>query len=304
MLDVFINIIMPVFLVAVLAGVFQRWRNVPAGPISQVTLYMLAPSLIFKSLVEQEIPQSVSIGIVLTVLCGTTLLIITSYIISIIMRHDGSMRGAFILSSAFPNVGNLALPVLMLAFGEEGLAIGVIIFVTQATIGFSFGVFVAANSSMDVLQAIKQIFKIPAIYATALAMIVRTLDIELPFIVSQPISLLGQSAIPMMLVVLGLQLGNQFQLDKVISLSLAVIVRLFLSVPLIYFTTLMFNLNPLAQGVVIVAYAMPVAVFTIILATEFKTNPKFVTNAVVTSTILSAVTLAIVIPSVKIFLGL
>ena len=54
----------------------------------------------------------------------------------------------------------------------------------------------------------------------------------------------------------------------------------------------------------IIAYAMPVAVFTIILATEFKTNPKFVTNAVVTSTVASTITLAILIPFVKTFLAL
>ena len=304
MLDVFINVIMPVFLVAVVAGAFQRWKNVSAAPISQITLYILAPCLIFKSLVEQEIPSSVSIGIVLTVLCGTTVLVISGYLVSKIMRHDGTMRGAFILSTAFPNVGNLALPVLMLAFGEEGLAIGVIIFVTQATIGFSFGVFVVANSNMNVLQAIKQIFKIPAIYATTLAFIVRALGIELPVLVAQPITMLGQSAIPMMLVVLGLQFGNQFKLDNLINLSIAVILRLFLSAPLIYVTSLMFNLTPLAQGVVIIAYAMPVAVFTIILATEFKTNPKFVTNAVVTSTVASTITLAILIPFVKTFLAL
>ncbi len=52
MLDVFVNVIMPVFLVAVIAAGFQRWRKIPVGPLSQVTLHLLVPALIFTMLIE------------------------------------------------------------------------------------------------------------------------------------------------------------------------------------------------------------------------------------------------------------
>jgi len=295
MIDVFINVILPVFLVAVIAGLFQRWRNVPASSVSQVTLYILAPALIFESLIEQEMPATASVGIIVTVLIGTILLISSSYVISKIMGQENDMRSAFVLSTAFPNAGNLALPVLLLAFGDEALAVGIVIFVTQATLGNSFGVFVAANSTMNILSAVKQIFKLPAIYATILAVIVRVFDMDLPNLVNEPISLLARSAIPMMLVVLGLQFSGKIGLENPFSLSTAILIRLIFSVPLMYGVSSVFGLSPLAQGVVIVVYAMPVAVFTTILATEFNTHPKFVTNAVVISTVLSTLTLTLVI---------
>ena len=299
MLDVFINVIMPVFLVAILAAAFQRWRKSSVGPLSQVTLYLLTPALIFTSLVQQEIPPSATFRIVATLLVANTFIIATSLIVSFALRHDRAMRSAFVLSTGFPNAGNMALPVLLLAFGEEGLAVGVIVFVTMAIMGQSLGVFIAAGSSLNMLESLKQIFKLPAIYAIIAALVVRAAGLELPHVVESPIELLAQASIPMMLVVLGFQLGGEIRLESAASLTAAVMVRLLASVPLAYLSATLLGLDDLARGVVMTVYAMPVAVFTIILATEFKTNPRFVTNAVVTSTFLSTLTLTVVIQVVK-----
>ena len=302
MLNVFLNVIMPVFLVAILAAGFQLWRKVPVGPLNQTTLYLLTPSLIFISLVQHHIPASASTRIVGTVLLTTTLLLVTTILLSMMLRHTRTKRSAFLLSTSFPNAGNLALPVLLLAFGDEGLAIGVIVFVTQAITGQSLGVFVAANSQMAGLESLKQVFKLPAIYAIAAALIVRVFGLDVPFVVFQPIKLLSQAAIPIMLVVLGFQLGKEFKPDNLGNLCAALVIRLLISTSLAYGATLLFGLDSLSQSVVVVVSAMPVAVFTIILATEFNTNPKFVTNAVVTSTLASTLTLTMVIPIVKRFL--
>src|SRR5680860_106966 len=40
---------------------------------------------------------------------------------------------------AFPNAGNMGLPVVLLAFGEQALAVAVIIFATQSILGWSLG---------------------------------------------------------------------------------------------------------------------------------------------------------------------
>ena len=145
------------------------------------------------------------------------------------------------LSTSFPNAGNLALPVLLLAFGNQGLAVGVVVFVTLAITGQSLGVMVAANSHMGGLESLKQVFKLPAIYAIAAALLVIALGIELPFVFFQPIKLLSQAAIPIMLVVLGFQLGGQFKLDSLSSLATVLIIRLLVSAPLAYLATLPFG---------------------------------------------------------------
>lgn len=303
MLDVFLNVIMPIFLVAVIAAAFQRWRKVPVGPLSQVTLYILTPSLIFSSLIQQEIPASASARVVGAMLLSTALVLAVSIAISKLLRHDRAMQSAFTLSTGFPNSGNLALPILLLAFGDPGLALGVIVFVTQAIVGQSLGVFIAARSQMNGLEPLKQVFRLPAVYAIGAALLVRLLGIELPPVIFQPVNLLSQAAIPVMLVVLGLQLGIGFNLDSFGSLAAALMIRLVVSAPLAYLATGILGLGGLSRSVVIIVSAMPVAVFTTILSTEFRANPRFVTNVVITSTLLSAVTLTAVISAVRSFIG-
>ena len=303
MLDVFLNVTMPVFLVAIIAAGFQRWRKIPVGPVNQITLYLLTPALIFTLLVQQRIPASASVRIVGAMVVTTALIMVISVLLSKVLRHDRAMGGAFMLSTAFPNAGNLALPVLLLAFGEEGLAVGVIVFVTQAIMGQSLGVFIAAGSQMNRMESLKQVFKLPAIYGIIAALLVRLLGVELPFVILQPIKLLSQAAIPVMLVVLGCQLAGELRLDSLLSLAAALLVRLVVSAPLAYGATLLFDLDALSQSVVVIVCAMPVAVFTTILATEFRANPRFVTNAVVTSTLASTFTLTLVIPVVRSLIG-
>ncbi|MBI4297834.1 MAG: AEC family transporter [Chloroflexi bacterium] len=303
MLDVFLNVILPTFLVAAIAAAFQRWRKVSIAPLNQVMLYILAPALIFTSLVQQEMPASVSGRIVAAMLLATAFVLVASTIISRWLRHDRAMRSAFMLSTGFPNSGNMALPILLLAFGQPGLTVGIIVFVTQAITGQSLGIFIAARSQMSGLAPLRQVFRLPAIYAISAALLVRLLGIDLPFTISRPVEMLSQAAIPAMLVVLGLQLGTGFGLDSPPSLVAALTVRLLLSAPLAYLATVLVGLSGLSQSVVIIVSAMPVAVFTTILAAEFKAGPKFVTSVVIASTFLSVFTLTVIISAVKAFIG-
>ena len=303
MQDVFLNVIMPIFLVAAVGAAFQRWRKVTIAPLSQVCLYVLAPCLIFTYLVQQEMPASVSVRIVAAMLLTQVFVVGVSVAVSKVLGHDRAMQSAFLLSTGFPNAGNMALPVLLLAFGDPGLTVGVIVFVTEAIIGQSFGIFVAARSQLSGLQPLKQIFKLPAIYAIAAALLVRLLGIELPTVIFQPTKILSQAAIALMLVVLGLQLGSGFKLESPISLVAALVVRLLVAAPLAYLAATLLGLDGLPRGVIVVVSAMPVAVFTTILAAEFKANAKFVTAVGISSTLASLLTLTLLVSAVKSWLG-
>ena len=55
------------------------------------------------------------------------------------------------------------------------------------------------------------------------------------------------------------------------------------------------GLTGAAQQTVIVVAAMPTAVFTTLLATEFRAEPRFVTSAVIASTVASLGTLTVLV---------
>ena len=303
MLNVFLQVILPIFIVAAIAGVFQHYRRLPVSALSQVTLYLFSPCLIFVSLVDQQVPAGTSFKLVAATLLSTLFILALALVVSRALRHDRSMRSAFLLATGFPNSGNMALPILLLAFGQAGLTVGVIVFITQAILGNSLGIFVAARSQSGGFASIGQVFKLPTVYAIIAALIVKASGVALPPTIHEPLRLLSQAAIPVMLVVLGLQLEGGVKVDDVPSLVSAVVLRLLVAAPLAYVAGRVLGLSGLGLQTLIIISAMPVAVFTTILATQFEARPKFVTTAVIITTSLALLTLTGVVTVVKGYLS-
>ena len=121
---------------------------------------------------------------------------------------DGRWQSAMILSTAFGNVGNFGLPMALFAFGDEGLQQATIVFVASGILSFSLGIFVASRGHFTPAQAFLQIFKMPPIYATTTALLINAFNISLPEFINRPLILLGDGAIPVQLVMVGVQLAS------------------------------------------------------------------------------------------------
>lgn len=303
LLSIFLDVILPVFLVAAAAAVFHRFHDLPVAPLAQTTLYLLTPALVFTLLVEQRVSAGISLRIVAAMILATVFILVAAILVSRLLRHDQPMRSAFLLTTGFPNSGNMALPVIFLALGQPGMEVAVIAFITQAILGNSLAIFVAAKSESGAWDALRHVFRLPTVYAIGLALLVRGFGWELPAAIDQPIRLLSQAAIPVMLVVLGFQLRGGIQLDDMKSLSSAVLLRLVGGALLALLAALAVGLGGLGRQALIIICAMPVAVYTTILATRFNARPKFVSTVVIITTVLSVATLTGVVSLVKNQLG-
>ena len=302
-LTVFLNVILPNFLVAGSGALFQRWRKLSVGALNQVTLYLFIPPLIFDALLNVDPAAGLFVRLAGAMLLIALFIGVAGLLVSLALRHSRSMRSAFLLCVLFPNAGNMALPVTLLAFGDEGLALAAILFVVQAVLSWSVGVLVASQSELHGLDAIKQVLRVPVVYAVLAAALVLATGWELPPTLAYPISLLARGAFPAMLLVLGFHLASGLEVAELPSLLSTVALRLALTVPLAYLATLLLGLEGLAQQVVIVMASMPPAVFTTIVSTEFNANPRFVTSAVVATSLASLGTLTLVITGVQRWLG-
>ena len=295
MLDIFLTVILPVFLVAGCGAALQRWRNLSIGALSPITVYLLSPMLVFRFILNAELPAATSGRVVAAGLATTAAVLIIAALASLAARHERPMRSAFLLATVFPNVGNMGLPVSLLAYGEPGLEVAVIAFVTQAAIAWPLGIFIAARSRLRPMGAIVQALKIPTIYALILALVIRALGVNIPFTIEAPVGLLADAAIPAMLIVLGFQLSRGVELARWRSLAGASVIRLLAAAALAYAITIPLGLEGVAQMTVITMAAMPAAVFPTLLATEFEAEPRFVSSGVIVSTLASLVTLTLVI---------
>jgi len=185
------------------------------------------------------------------------------------------------------------------AFGEAGLQVAVLNFVASALIANSLGIVLASSAHRDRRAALQAPLRYPVLYAAALGLVVRAFGVDLPQAVSSPIGTLAGAAIPIMLVVLGLQLRTSGQRIAATDVTAVVFGRLLVAPVAGWAVATAVGLRGVERGTMVVLAAMPVAVVTTILAAEFRARVDFVARVVAVSTVVSIPTLTVLISLVR-----
>ena len=135
----------------------------------------------------------------------------------------------------------------------------------------------------------------PTIYAVTAALIVNLAQIQLPTFLLSALAIPAQAAIPLMVVILGMQLAGTRGIEAPRLAGAAVFTRLVLGPIIGVGLALLLGLTGVTRDVMIVGAAMPSAVFTIVMATEFNARPRMVSDVVIASTLASIVTVTAVL---------
>jgi predicted permease len=299
-LDVFLDVVLPVIIVAILGGAVGRWRGIPIPPLSGLVFYLFGPALVFNSMSKTELSAELGLKILAVMVVTLGVMFIAASVWSTSRRHDAGLRAGFALAATSPNVGNMGLPVAALAFGDLGLQVAVVNFVAGAVLVNSAGIAIASMAERrDAWSALLTPFKYPYLYAAGLGILVNALSVDLPTAIEAPVASMAGATIPIMLVVLGLQLRNVVEHEDLVDTVAVNIGRLLIAPIAAWGTATALGLEGVERGTLVILAAMPVAVITTILATEFKARPDFVTRVVITSTLASILTLTVLIDLVR-----
>jgi len=295
MLSLFVNVVLPVFIVAGLGFVVEKRLHPPIAPFNQVVLYVLMPALVFTSLLTVDFRSEEPIKITLFTFLLAAAMLAVAFVIVRAARLDRVTSSAFMLTAAFPNLGNYGLSVVLLAYGREGLAVGVILLAVQSLYGITLAIFIASSGSASLLRSLGEVFRQPMIYAVLAGLAFNLTGVPVPGFVSSALALPSQAAIPLMLLVLGMHFAGTTGIEQPRLVSVAVANRLVIGTLVGWVLTIALGLTGVARDVMIIGASMPTAVFTILTATQFNARPRFVSDVVVVSTLASIVTVTAVL---------
>lgn len=146
--------------------------------ISKVLLYALIPVLIIDNLLKAELSELLVVSgsvFILAALMNIPALLTTRFLVKDF--NSNLMKGSF----SYYNIGWFGIPVVMALFGEEQMAFIVSAYVGNALYGDTIGYYlVSRTKDLPVKKAIKNVFKIPAIYACIIALVLNLLSVEVP----------------------------------------------------------------------------------------------------------------------------
>jgi len=133
-MTVLLNVILPVILVAGVAALAQRYVKLDLRTTSRAAFYLFAPALVFDSLANSTIGGAEFGQIAIALIAITLFLWVFGELFGRLLRLKGPTLSAFLLSILLINAGNLGLPIVLFAFGQEGLARGTAYFAVSAAI--------------------------------------------------------------------------------------------------------------------------------------------------------------------------
>lgn len=300
--SVFAQVLLPIMVVVASGYVLQRRLELDLHSVNRVSLYLLSPALIFSSLAQSRIEVSETLRISAFMTLFVVAIGALTWLVALLIRLDPLDRAALMLCAMFMNAGNYGLPAARFAFGQEGFDRAVLFFVVQAILAQTLAIYIAGAGHGDRLGGLAQLLRMPQVYAVLAALAFRLGGVRLDPTgggivndVFRGVDLVGDAAVPLLLIILGLQLAETGRISEGPKVALGTALRLGLSVPLAVGLSHLLNLDELSTKLAIMLSSMPTAVNVTILAIEFNVRPRFVSSVVAVSTAASVFTLTLIL---------
>lgn len=282
-----LEIVAPVFLVG---GVGFAW--VKAGFeyriqfVTRLAMTLAVPCLIFTALMKTQADLT-TLGTL--AMAGTIGYAAIGLVGWAILRFAGLDMRTYLAPFIFGNTGNLGIPLCYFAFGQVGLEAAVVMLAVTAIWSFTIGLWLVAGRGAGA-----KILKEPMIAATILGALFLWQGWETPRFLTNTLDLIGQMAIPLMLITLGVAVARLTpgRITTALWLSVA---KLAICTAIGWAIGTAFDLTGAIFGVLVLELATPVAVTAYLLAEKYEADSNAVAGYVMVSTLTCVVGLPLIL---------
>ncbi|WP_319825477.1 AEC family transporter [Thalassovita sp.] len=282
-----LEITAPVFLLAAIGfGWVKAGFEYRVEFVTRLAMTLAVPSLIFTALMKTQIDPQALTTLSLAAMAAYAVVSVASYLL---VKVFGLDVRTFLAPIIFGNTGNLGLPLAVFAFGEAGLGYAVVVFAVMAIWSFTFGVWLVAGGG-SLLKVVKE----PLVGATALGGVFLWQGWQTPRFLTNALELVGQMAIPLMLITLGVAVARMTpgHVRRAIWISAA---KLALCFGLTWAVGVWFGLDEVAFAVLVLQLSTPVAVTSYLLAEKYGADSESVAGLVVVSTLMAVLAIPVML---------
>ena len=280
------EIIFPVLIIALLGYFYAKKEKVSMEIPNKINLDIFIPILVFYA-ISEKLPSittltSFSFGAVIVVLGSGLILYPVSKFLKVNPR-------TFLPSMMFNNSINLGLPLALFAFGEEAMALFIALSIVQIIGQFTIAIVMYGGE----VKAIN-LFKNPVIIGTIFGLSFNYYNFHLPQLFQEPLLMLSQVSIPLILFSLGVRLSSiKFSHLKIgiIGAILCPLSGILMALVAIW----IFDYTLLQKNLLILFASMPPAVVNSLMAEKYGHDSSVVASIVAVGNIFSLIVIPIVL---------
>lgn len=263
--------------------------------MTDIVLYVVTPCVMISAFQREFTAET--LGKVLVAALTASAILAVSVIIVKLVFHDKNISRKKVLQFAvvFSNCGFMSLPLQKQLLGDDGWFFGSIFVAVFNIFVWSYGL---VDMSGDKKQlSIKKLALNPGIIGVLAAIILFICRVELPTVISQPITHLANLNTPVPMLIIGYYL-SQADLKKAFTDLGSYIASLFrlIIIPLAAaFTMILLGLDKTMVIAFTIACSAPTAATTTMFAAKFERDIELSVRVVAASTLLSLITMPLIV---------
>ena len=266
-----LGIILPVFSVVALGWVYAARVKPDLGWVNRINIAALLPALVFSALASKDFELKSNLPLIagsIGVVVGSGLL---AWPFAKLLHVD---HRTWVPPMMFNNCGNMGLPLAYLSFGQPGLSAMVTLFSISNLAHFTLGVHIVKRDA-----PIGPIFRSPMVIATFLGFAFALAHPPMPEWLMLAIKMVGDAAIPLMLISLGARLAEA-KFDDLRLGILGGLVCPLTGIAIAGLLALVLDLDPTQQGLLVIVGSLPPAVLNFMVAEQYGQEPSKVASIV------------------------
>lgn len=278
---------LPILLLTLGGYVFARLYVIDLDSLVVIISDLFMPSLIFISLYKSDIHASLVFDLAGATTLVVALLALSSFLYATAFKLD---KRSFMPSLIFMNSGFLGIPLMQLWGGTPAMNLIVIYDQIQTIYIFTLGILIITGGMTK--KSLGTIVKSPILWAVFAGFFFRFTAIPIPSALVTTFEFGGGAAPPLAAFALGVSLkSTKWHLDRHIAGGLAI--RFVGGFVFALLATRIFGITGLSRSVVLVASALPSAVFTSVLPIRYGVRSDFGSTMVIISTVLGIITIPV-----------
>jgi malonate transporter len=260
--------------------------------LSRLAYFVLTPSLLFTVLSRSDPSTLFSKLIPVSMLSSISVFLIAIVVARFVWRRGIAETTIVAVSSGYVNANNIGIPIALYVLGDAALAAPLILVNMLIFAPIALTILDASTSRKSSwVRVVLQPLRNPLILGSGLGLLVSTLELPLPNIVTEPFRIIGGAAVPVMLLALGMSLHGARVLvagsgrrDVILATGLKIVAMPIIAWALGQFV---FKFGNQALFAVVVMAALPIAQGIFVWAHRFERHVTVARDSVLISTFLS-----------------
>jgi hypothetical protein len=265
-------------------------------PFNRIVMYILMPCMIFHAIYSADLSLLSKLGILPFIILASSFVTgIVSYFILRQMKLDDITLWSVLVTVMIANTAFMGYPVTLGIFGQDGFLRA--IFCDMATLCIflmlSFVLIMKFGGTAKI--AVRKIAFFPPLWAVVLGLGFNFLNIPIGPVLDNTVNYLGQGAIPLIMIALGLSIDfSAIKRSKYMIVFTSIMKLAFF--PLVAFIIAsQIGLIDLQFKISVVEAAMPSGMMSLLLAITYDLDYELTSDCILINTVISLITLPAII---------